>query len=154
MCRVIRCDLSEISYLCTVNHTILCRRPSRHTVVICLKFLIFAPWITPWGWRYLQVVALWFVWNFLSLHRESHQGCITLKLELCCDLSEISYLCTVNHTHHQIPNGNCGVVICLKFLIFAPWITPARLARIAKSELWFVWNFLSLHRESHQRYTL
>ena len=173
---LIGCDLSKISYLCTDNHTIGSPHDVHAAVVICRKFLIFAQTITPPGQKNPATLSLWFVenflslhrqshldrtcdllfdelWfveNFLSLHRQSHQLLILARNAVSCDLSKISYLCTDNHTLPPQSSRPPAVVICRKFLIFAQTITPTVVDEVNQALLWFVENFLSLHRQSHQ----
>ena len=144
------CDLSKISYLCTDNHTRTGKSPATPPVVICRKFLIFAQTITPKSRNALPTIPLWFVENFLSLHRQSHLINSYTYTTTSCDLSKISYLCTDNHTKGVIDMYMSDVVICRKFLIFAQTITPCRRGTRHAAKLWFVENFLSLHRQSHQ----
>ena len=149
------CDLSKISYLCTDIHTYVWIGQTTVTVVICRKFLIFAQTFTPMFELVKQQWLLWFVENFLSLHRHSHQenetrqaiaSCDLSKISyLCtdihttpdtkgindtsCDLSKISYLCTDIHTTKRIADISQCVVICRKFLIFAQTFTPIKIKR-------------------------
>ena len=119
------------------------------TVVICRKFLIFAQTITPASSYTDDTALLWFVENFLSLHRQSHHSTPLVSTPKRCDLSKISYLCTDNHTQRGREDACPCVVICRKFLIFAQTITPEEEAKKKTDKLWFVENFLSLHRQSH-----
>ena len=171
------CDLSKISYLCTDIHTCPWWWPRGFLVVICRKFLIFAQTFTPSFRCRPRATRLWFVENFLSLHRQSHlcsdhsknhlklwfvENFLSLHRQshlrenrfhtsTCCDLSKISYLCTDNHTLSLTFSQFRLVVICRKFLIFAQTITPERENHQQHHLLWFVENFLSLHRQSHPR---
>ena len=100
------CDLLKISYLCTGINNQDADLIQTRSVVICLKFRIFA-----------QVST--------TSSRTSYLIC-------CCDLLKISYLCTGINNYCNFDKEIQTVVICLKFRIFAQVSTTTALTALVR----------------------
>ena len=103
------CDLLKISYLCTGINNGVPSSTTEQGVVICLKFRIFAQVSTTYQRQHFQ--------------------------DYRCDLLKISYLCT--GINNCLLECCCcrGVVICLKFRIFAQVSTTYRSSRLNSQPL-------------------
>ena len=99
----------KIRYLCGRNDNSDAREDDRVRVVICSKFAIFAVEMTTYS--------------------------LEVKVQECCDLLKIRYLCGRNDNITINYILRIFVVICSKFAIFAVEMTTVTEKRVFKIEL-------------------
>ena len=139
------CDLLKIHYLCGDKDNTDLPKESILCVVICSKFITFAVtkttelskdgelmvlWFAqnslPLRWQRQPVVerkrlrfSLWFAQNSLPLRWQRPPRRMVCRVQECCDLLKIHYLCgDKDNTDGPVP-ALILVVICSKFITFA-----------------------------------
>ena len=138
------CDLLENSYFCSIannslhghaesNQVVIClktrtfavsqttsqRAPQRVPVVICLKTRTFAVSQTTTSNVISLSLSLWFAWKLVLLQYRKQLLCSFHWMEVCCDLLENSYFCSIANNWLDGRIFLIIVVICLKTRTFA-----------------------------------
>ena len=98
---VLRCDLLENSYFCSIANNNSLSNCTFITVVICLKTRTFAVSQTTVRILIETKIPLWFAWKLVLLQYRKQRPTISNTLLFRCDLLENSYFCSIaNNLFH------------------------------------------------------
>ena len=113
-------------------------------VVICLKTRTFAVSQTT-SLLYLFICTLlWFAWKLVHLQYRKQLFSWKIFSNICCDLLENSYICSIANNVVWIGGRHNWVVICLKTRTFAVSQTTFFFATLQVRQLWFAWKLVHL----------
>ena len=141
---LLRCDLLEKSYFCSIANNIIHILTSANRVVICLKNRTFAVSQTTICKSRIISTRLWFAWKIVLLQYRkqlTHQG---LFCDVSCDLLEKSYFCSIANNSRIKDYSVMWVVICLKNRTFAVSQTTTEWGLPSGVGLWFAWKIVLL----------
>ena len=113
------CDLLEKSYFCSITNSESRENTLGSGVVICLKNRTFAVSQTAKKLQWQLRSLLWFAWKIVLLQYHKQHFWCKVKENLCCDLLEKSYFCSITNSFGEDDGSQAEVVICLKNRTFA-----------------------------------
>ena len=176
---VLRCDLLENSYFCSIANNNSLSNCTFITVVICLKTRTFAVSQTTVRILIETKIPLWFAWKLVLLQyrkqplpwsRRWRYVVICLKTRtfavsqttitsnstrvFSCDLLENSYFCSIANNHWIIMVATEIVVICLKTRTFAVSQTTHHTQWETGDRLWFAWKLVLLQYRKQPEWLL
>ena len=121
--------------------------------MICLKNRTFAVSQTTEELINRAHRELWFAWKIVLLQYRKQRRAREHLQELCCDLLEKSYFCSIANNLMLIGSSNFQVVICLKNRTFAVSQTTMDLPDLSAIMLWFAWKIVLLQYRKQLAYS-
>ena len=138
------CDLLEKSYFCSIANNLDAILLYIENVVICLKNRTFAVSQTTASKRTFSELLLWFAWKIVLLQYRKQRQQLRNRGDVCCDLLEKSYFCSIANNRQSSAVLMRSVVICLKNRTFAVSQTTQSFSTTKEILLWFAWKIVLL----------